>query len=250
AQDLICAAALTHTPEQVQFYCLAFSSAALGSVAGLPHVGAVAHQLDRDGVRRTVAELAALLTARKRSFEETGVMSMEVFRRRKSGREPGAVPDDGHGDVFLVIDNYAGLASEYEVLLDAVHKLIKDGPTFGIHVVVTVGKTSELRPEVRNSFGVGSRVELRLGETTDAVLVKPRLSEAVPPGRPGRGMIAQNYERMGADPVGLHTLMARPAAEHTGPDVFDSASITAAVARVAARYTPAPRVRRLPKRVT
>ena len=37
-------------------------------------------------------------------------MSMEVFRRRKSGREPGAMPDDGYGDVFLVIDNYAALA--------------------------------------------------------------------------------------------------------------------------------------------
>src|SRR5205823_7977193 len=41
-QSLICAAAMTHTPEQVQFYCLALSSAALGTVAGLPHVGSVA----------------------------------------------------------------------------------------------------------------------------------------------------------------------------------------------------------------
>ena len=46
-------------------------------------------------------------------------MSMEVFRRRKFGGEPGAVPDDGHGDVFLVIDNYAGAGqSSIEALLD------------------------------------------------------------------------------------------------------------------------------------
>ena len=57
-RTLICAAAMTHTPEQVQFYCLAFSSAALGNVAGLPHVGGVAMSLDGDGVRRTVAEMA------------------------------------------------------------------------------------------------------------------------------------------------------------------------------------------------
>ena len=80
---------------------------------------------------------------------------MEVFRRRKVGGEPGTVPDDGHGDVFLVIDNYPGLAVEYEALLDTVHRLIKEGPTFGIHVAVAVSKMSELRPEVRGSFGIG-----------------------------------------------------------------------------------------------
>jgi DNA segregation ATPase FtsK/SpoIIIE, S-DNA-T family len=248
-QDLICAAAMTHTPEQVQFYCLAFSSAALSSVAGLPHVGGVAQQLDSDGVRRTVAEMRELLTRRKRSFEEAGVMSMEVFRRRKFGGEPGAVPDDGHGDVFLVVDNYAGVASEYEVLLDQIDRLIKEGPTFGIHVVAAVSKTSELRPQVRGQFGVGSRVELRLGDPTDADLVKASMAKDVPAGRAGRGMIAQNYERAGEDPVGLHTLMARPAMQATDEHVFDSRSVVDAVRGLAGGFSPAVRVRRLPKRV-
>jgi type VII secretion protein EccCb len=248
-QDLICAAAMTHTPEQVQFYCLAFSSAALGSVAGLPHVGGVAMSLDGDGVRRTVAEMSALLASRKRSFEQTGVMSMEVFRRRKSGRKPGAVPDDGHGDVFLVIDNYAALASEYPALVeDKVNRLIKEGPTFGIHVVAAVTKSTDLQVSVRGDFG--SRVELRLADINDAALVaKPRLAGAVPAGRPGRGMIGQNYERAGWEPVGLHTLMARPALESTAAEVFDSRSVAEAVNRLASGFTPAPKVRRLPQRV-
>ena len=38
------------------------------------------------------------------------------------------------------------------------------------------------------------------------------------PGGPGRGMIAQNYDRAGEEPVGLHTLMGRPALEDTGGD--------------------------------
>ncbi|MBY0440807.1 MAG: type VII secretion protein EccC, partial [Mycobacteriaceae bacterium] len=91
--------------------------------------------------------------------------------------------------------------------------------------------------------------ELRLGEPIDAVLVKPRMAEAVPVGRPGRGMIAQNYERMGVDPVGLHTLMARPATE-AAPDAFDSRSVVQAVRSLAAGYTPARKVRRLPKQVS
>lgn len=245
-QDLICAAAMTHTPEQVQFYCLAFSSAALGSVAGLPHVGGVAMSLDGDGVRRTVAEMGELLASRKRSFEATGVMSMEVFRRRKAGREPGPLPDDGYGDVFVVIDNYAAVASEYpELVENQVNRLIKEGPTFGIHVVVAVTKTTDLQVTVRGNFG--SRVELRLADVNDAALVpKPRLAAAVP-SRPGRGMIAQNYERAGVEPVGLHTLMARPALESTDAEVFDSRSVAAAVSRLG--FTAARKVRRLPQRV-
>lgn len=248
-QSLICAAAMTHTPEQVQFYCLAFSSAALGSIADLPHVGGVAMSLDGDGVRRTVAEMSELLASRKRSFEATGVMSMEVFRRRKSGREAGPLPDDGYGDVFVVIDNYAGMASEYpELVENQVNKLIKEGPTFGIHVVAAVTKTTDLQVMVRGNFG--SRVELRLADVNDAALVaKPRLAAAVP-SRPGRGMIGQNYERTGFEPIGLHTLMARPALESTDPEEFDSRSVVAAVNRLAGGFTPARKVRRLPQRVT
>ena len=43
--------------------------------------------------------------------------------------------------------------------------------------------------------------------------------------------------------------MARPALRDTAESVFDSASVVAAVARVAARYRRAPGVRRLPARV-
>lgn len=247
-QDLVCAAAMTHTPEQVQFYCLAFSGTALGSVAGLPHVGAVVQALDSDGVRRTVSEMAGLLSARKRSFEQTGVMSMEVFRRRKSGREAGPVPQDGYGDVFLVIDNYAGLNKAYEELMDTVDRVITDGPTFGIHVVAAVSRTNELRHAVRGSFG--SHVVLRPADINDVTeLPKPRLAAAIPV-RPGRGMVTQNYVRAGVEPVGLHTLMARPALSASGADDFDSRSVVAAVTRVAGGFTPAPRVRRLPARLS
>jgi hypothetical protein len=62
-------------------------------------------------------------------------------------------------------------------------------------------------------------------------------------------MVAQNYTRLGTEPTGLHTLIARPALRSTGDDVFDSASIVDAVRRVAARYRPAPPVRRLPSTV-
>ena len=62
-------------------------------------------------------------------------------------------------------------------------------------------------------------------------------------------MIGQNYERAGWEPVGLHTLMARPALESTAVTAFDSRSVVDAVNRVVAGFTRAPKVRRLPQRV-
>src|ERR1700739_4482757 len=131
-QTLICSAALTHTPEQVQFYCLAYSGTALTTVARLPHVGEVAGPTDPYGVRRTVAELLALVRERKRSFLEYGIASMEMSRPRSFGGEHGPVPNDGFGDVYLVIDNYRALAEENELLIEQVNLIINQGPSFGV----------------------------------------------------------------------------------------------------------------------
>ncbi len=252
-QALICAAAMTHTPEQVQFYCLALSSPALGTVAGLPHVGGVAYALDEDGIRRTVAELLELLHRRQRSFPACGVTSVEDFRLRKFAGKPGAVPDDPFGDVFLVVDNYKALTDAVSTIrskdqiAEQINKLIADGRSFGVHVIASVLKENNLPPGVRTAFA--QRIELKLAAPEDARDVKPSMAARVPANRPGRGMVPQNYPREGADPVGLHTMMARPALRETDSVTFDSATVVAAVARVAAGYRPAPPVRRLPERV-
>lgn len=243
-QTLICSAALTHTPQQVQFYCLAYSSTALTTVSRIPHVGEVAGPTDPYGVRRTVAELLALVRERKRSFLECGIASMEMFRRRKFGGEAGPVPDDGFGDVYLVIDNYRALAEENEVLIEKVNVIINQGPSFGVHVVVTADRESELRPPVRSGFG--SRIELRLAAVEDAKLVRSRFAKDVPV-KPGRGMVAVNYVRLDSDPqAGLHTLVARPALGSTPDNVFECDSVVAAVSRLTSAQ--APPVRRLPAR--
>lgn len=243
-QTLICSAALTHTPQQVQFYCLAYSSTALTTVSRIPHVGEVAGPTDPYGVRRTVAELLALVRERKRSFLECGIASMEMFRRRKFGGEAGPVPDDDFGDVYLVIDNYRALAEENEVLIEQVNVIINQGPSFGVHVVVTADRESELRPPVRSGFG--SRIELRLAAVEDAKLVRSRFAKDVPV-KPGRGMVAVNYVRLDSDPqAGLHTLVARPALGSTPDNVFECDSVVAAVSRLTSAQ--APPVRRLPAR--
>ena len=56
-RTLIMSAAATHTPEQMQFYCLDFGGGTLSGLADVPHVGSVAGRMDVDRVRRTIAEM-------------------------------------------------------------------------------------------------------------------------------------------------------------------------------------------------
>ena len=120
--------------------------------------------------------------------------------------------------------------------------IINQGPSFGVHVIVTADRESELRPPVRSGFG--SRVELRLAAVEDAKLVRSRFAKEVPV-KPGRGMVAVNYIRLDSDPqAGLHTLVARPSLANTDDHVFVSDSVVAAVSPLATSQAPA--VRRLP----
>ena len=54
-RSLIMGLAMTHTAEQVQFYCLDFGGGTLAAFERLPHVGSVAGRLDVDKVRRTIS---------------------------------------------------------------------------------------------------------------------------------------------------------------------------------------------------
>ncbi|MBN3459458.1 type VII secretion protein EccCa [Mycobacterium sp. DSM 3803] len=259
-QDLICAAAMTHSPEQVQFYVLAMSSAVLRSVRELPHVGLVATNIEEDAIRRIVSEMVALLERRRRSFGEWDVQSMDDFRARKAAlvgktREEAAndpVSTDPYGDVYLVVDNLFALTDQSstmrdrERIVDYINRLINDGGSFGIHVVVAVSRLGQLMPGSRNMFS-DNRIELKV-ETADALLVSGSQAAKVP-SKPGRGMVKQNYMREGWSGVGLHTMMARPALRGTEGHAFESQSVVAMVAKLATGYQPARPVHLLPARV-
>src|SRR5262249_40358811 len=99
-RTLIAALALTHTPAEVQFYCLDFGGGSLSTLAGLPHVGGIAGRSDVERVSRTVAEVQAVLAARERAFAAHGIENMAAYRelRRAAaaggtrGGTPGALP--------------------------------------------------------------------------------------------------------------------------------------------------------------
>ncbi|MFD6884018.1 type VII secretion protein EccCa [Rhodococcus sp. NPDC060084] len=233
-RTLVVSTALTHTAEQVQFYCLDFGGGALAGLAALPHVGSVATRLDADRVRRTVAELVSLLRSRERLFAEQGIESMAEFRRRRAGGAPGTSTDP-FGDVFLVIDGWPSIRQDFEALEQVVSVLASQGLSYGIHVVLSAPRWGDVRPAMRDQFG--TRLELRLGDPSDSEYGRKKAA-TVPEGRPGRGI----------DRDGLHILVALPRVDGVTDTTDLGAGVSGAVAAIAAA-TPggrAPRVRMLP----
>jgi S-DNA-T family DNA segregation ATPase FtsK/SpoIIIE len=234
-RTLICALALGHTPREVQFYALDFGGGALGTLAGLPHLGTIATRREPDLVHRTVAELTTLLDARERLFAESGFDSMTAYRAARSYDEQDKDP---FGDVLLVVDGWGVLRSEFEPLEGAITALAARGLTYGIHVVVGANRWSELRGPLRDALG--SRFELKLGDSFESEINR-RLAANVPSDRPGRGLVAPGLEFLAA----LPRIDGKPHADSAGPAVREL------VETVRAAWTgPAARpVRTLPERL-
>ncbi|KXP11509.1 secretion protein EccC [Tsukamurella pulmonis] len=190
-RTLIVSSALTHTPRQVQFYVLDFGGGSLAGLAGVPHVGSVAGRLDPDRVRRTVAEVTGVIRRREAAFREHGVASMAQYRAH-----PAAAADP-FGDVFLVIDGWQVLRSEFETLEPQVNALAAQGLSYGVHLVIAASRWGEVRPAVKDQLG--TRIELRLGDPMDSEMGR-RVAGSVPVGRPGRGITSEQ----------LHMLIALP----------------------------------------
>jgi S-DNA-T family DNA segregation ATPase FtsK/SpoIIIE len=184
-------------------------------------------------VRRTVAEVKAVLDDREARFTSLGVDSIEAYRRLKA---TGGAEDDPFGDVFLVVDGWGLLTQEYEELEPIVANIAAQGLGFGIHVVLTANRWPEIRYSLRDLFG--SRLELRLGDPGDSEIDR-RAAANVPERAPGRGLTRDK----------LHFLAATPRLEGAGDDE-DLATGTQELvekSRSAWPGSPAPPVRLLPR---
>jgi S-DNA-T family DNA segregation ATPase FtsK/SpoIIIE len=229
-RTLVLALALTHTPEEVQFYGLDLGGGGIMSISGLPHVGSVATRLEHDRVVRTIAELLGIMEFRENAFATHGFESMSAYR---AARREGRI-NDPHGDVFVVIDGWFSLKNDYPDLEDRIRELAARGLSFGIHVVVASNRWSEIRPAMRDLLG--TRFELRLGDPRESELGSRKAAKV--PNLPGRGITSE----------GLHFMAALPRMDGSS-DTGDLASATRAVADEAQTFwrgRRAPAVRLLP----
>ncbi|MCR6485207.1 type VII secretion protein EccCa [Amycolatopsis sp. OK19-0408] len=238
-RTLIMSMALTHTPEEAQFYCLDLGGGTLAGLADLPHVGGVAvARREPDKARRIVAELTTLLTEREGRFGAMGIDSMTEFRNRK--RRGEIRPDqDPFGDAFLVVDGWRALRDDFEELETTITRIATQGLSYGVHVIVAANRWADIRPAIKDMLG--TRFELRLGDPTESDIDR-RVAVNIPAGRPGRGLTREK----------LHMLGGLPRIDGSSDPETIASGVADAVAKIkgAWRGRVAPQVRLLPEMIT
>jgi len=186
---LVGALARAHTPAELGVHVVDLGGGALSQLAGLPHVGTVAGRAEPDLVRRTLAEVAAILARREAMFRAEEIGSVDEFRARRAAGEPFGEPAT---DVVLVVDGYAALTADWsgtswnavDEAVGRVSAIAHRGLAYGVHLAVSVTRWGELRPAVKDQLGL--RLELRLGEPGDSDVDRRRA--AAVPARPGHGL--------------------------------------------------------------
>ncbi|MGW3687189.1 type VII secretion protein EccCa [Streptomyces sp. NPDC005125] len=192
-RSLVTGLALTHTPREVQFYCLDFGGGSLSSLRGLPHVGSMAGRLDVDRVVRSINEIKALIDRRENFFPANGIESMAEYRK---ARQKGQFTEDPFGDVFLVIDGWFTLRQDFEKMEPAIQEIASRGLAYGVHLIIASNRWADCRAWLRDAMG--TRFELRLGEPMESD-INSKAAAGVPKVA-GRGLTRDRLHFMAAVP--------------------------------------------------
>jgi S-DNA-T family DNA segregation ATPase FtsK/SpoIIIE len=233
-RTIVTSMSLTTTPLESQFFVLDFGGGTFAPLSDLPHVAGVGTRSEPEVVRRILAEVTGIVDRREAYFRSNGIDSIETYRsRRAQGRA-----DDGYGDVFLVIDGWSTLRSDFDDLEMEVQQLATRGLTFGLHIVTGAARWADFRASMRDLLG--TRLELRLGDPMDSEIDR-KVAALVPSGRPGRGLVQGKLHFLAA----LPRIDGEPTADTLGDGV------EALIKRVSSAWTgpPGPKLRLLPDRI-
>ncbi|MGD9622823.1 MAG: type VII secretion protein EccCb [Mycolicibacterium sp.] len=234
-QTLILSASTSHSPSQIQFYCVDLGGGGLMYIEDLPHVGGVATRAEPDRVSRLVAEVKTVLRLREQTFKQFRAGSMADYRQMREDPDHPASTDP-FGDVFLIIDGWPAFAAEFPDLEATVQDIAAQGLAYGVHTVISTPRWTELKARVRDYLG--TKVEFRLGDVNETQV--DRVTREIPLNRPGRAVSTDKHHLM----IGVPRLDGVHSAANLVP------AISTAVQEISVRHTDhAPRVRVLPDRV-
>ena len=234
-RTIVQALSLTYTPQEVQFYVMDFGGGTFAGFDGAPHVAGIATRDTPEVRTRMLAEIASIMDDRERYFRQNGIDSMDTYRR---GRLEGRY-DDGYGDVFLVVDGWGALRSEFDSLDKEVTTMMSRGLSLGVHLVIAAARWMDIRSEAQDIFG--SRLELHTANPKESIVNREGAAR-IPKGRPGRGIDMVGHEMM----IGL----PRADEEQDPTTVSQGVAYTVKKIRECLVAGEGPKLRLLPERIT
>lgn len=192
-----------HSADDVHLYALALGGG-LGELTDLPHTGAVVGRAEPERVARLLDWLYGELLRRTAELSAGGYSS--VTEQRAASPAGSRLPH-----LLLLLDRWEAFVPAYGELdggrlVDTVHRLLQDGPSAGLHCVVTADRGALLS---RLGSMVDERLVLRLADRGDypsAGVPSALVPAAELP--PGRGWLVDATPRLAqvslldADPAG------------------------------------------------
>lgn len=235
-QTLAIAAAKLNSPRRLQIYGLDFSAdSKLLALEGLPHVGGVALRRDNDAVSRVLAEVTEVIEKRSELFRKLRITGMASYRDKVA---QGTAPDDGFGDVLLLVDGFDAFKEDHDDLVPALAEITNSGLAVGVHVVVAVQVFSTLGRSLNQSFS--TRIDFKLNSPELSGVNNKKLAESIPADVPGRALDLASH---------LHLMIGAPRLDDV--EAVDDAGLEAAIAEISATWQGegARQVRVLPERI-
>jgi S-DNA-T family DNA segregation ATPase FtsK/SpoIIIE len=155
-------AVATTSPDDVHLYVLDPGGGALGALAALPHTGAVVARDQPERLDRVLAWLAAEVGRRQALLGDGGHSSLAEQRA-------AAAPAHRLPHLLLLLDRWEAFLATYGELdagrlVDVVFRLLREGPSAGLHVVVTADRSGLVG---RVGSLVDERLLLRLADKGD-----------------------------------------------------------------------------------
>lgn len=172
----------TRKPRQMSIYGLDLTGSGLARLEGFPHVGGIATRGNRQRQERLLEELTRMMEQREAVFADAGVDSLAEMRRRHAR---GEILGLATADIVLLVDGVGAMRDEFEDLFEPFANLLSRGGSFGIHVVMTLGRWGELRSSLQSL--VGTRIELKLNDSGDSQIAR-KLSMTLRSDEPGRAL--------------------------------------------------------------
>lgn len=216
-QTMIVAGAYTHSPVDLQFFCLDFSGGRLMALERLPHVASVATRTELSRISRTLAQLKATADFREQIMTEYR-LSWESYRKaRLDPNHPAS--RDPYSDIVFVIDGWDNVIADdwmpadaaqgdHDKYIEAIYALARRGANVGIHMAIGLNRWTMLRQHIRSSIGL--KIDLFPADETDVGIENQRAARQIPKASPGRAMSTHAMAYDGVEDDFMHVMIGAP----------------------------------------
>lgn len=194
-RTLITSLAVTHSPDELHVYVLDLGGRNFRSIEAWPHVGAVIYadeEAFEERLQRLMEMLNHMRAERAQLFSEAGVTNFYAYNTQN--------PQAALPAVLVVIDNFAELQENYEMLVEStILPLVRSSTSMGIAFVASANVPNNMSSKLFSLFG--ERITFKQNNPD-------RYMDIVGRGAidfddvPGRG-----YTRQGKQPLLFHTAL-------------------------------------------